>query len=323
MTRSYAGALAGLLVLMFCVTCPKMGTPEDSPQDSLLNPLRKYHRFRHLRPFRPELERLANRLIKEGQASEIAVYFRSLNDGVWIGINEKTRFAPASLMKVPLMMLYLKETEKNPSLMEKELTVVPSSHYLQFFPSKVRLKKDEQYKVGELLKIMIHDSNNDAMNTLFANADPDTGMKMYQQLGIAASFSDPDDYLSLKTYTGLFRVLYNATYLNEKMSEKALNYLAHTPFDGGIVAGVPKNVTVANKFGEFASKGTRLKQLHDVGIVYHPINPYLLGIMTRGKDYERLAEAIKTISAFIYNEVDQQYKRQDQQDIPYAFEQEG
>jgi beta-lactamase class A len=170
---------------------------------------------------------------------------------------------------------------------------------------------------------MIRDSNNMAMDTLFHYSNPEAGAKMYDQLGITAKFKDPEDYISLKKYVGLFRILYNATYLNEEMSEKALNYLVDTQFDKGIAAGVPEEVTVANKFGEFVSPETRLKQLHDVGIVYHPDNPYLLGIMTRGGGYDKLAEVIKTISTFIYTEVDQQYKRQDAQNIPYGFEEEG
>lgn len=281
---------------------------ETANESPLLNPLRKHHDFKLLRPFRPELQALIERLKAEGAAAEIAVYFRALNDGVWVGVNEKTVFAPASLMKVPLMLVYLKKSEQDPGLLERELTVEATGHFNQFIPSKVSLEKGKSYTVDKLLEVMITDSNNDAMRTLSRHADPEMGMKMYRQLGYTSTFTDRGDFLSLKTYAGTFRVLYNGSYLRGALSEKALRLLTRTDFDQGIAAGVPPGITVANKFGEYADPSRGSKQLHDVGIVYHHENPYILGIMTRGDDYEKLADAIKTISAFVYQEVDRQYR---------------
>jgi hypothetical protein len=62
---------------------------------------------------------------------------------------------------------------------------------------------------------------------------------------------------------------------------------------------------VAAKFGEYIEKdkGGNYKQLHEFGIVYHPRSPYILGIMTRGNDFEKQAETIREISRLIYTEV--------------------
>ncbi len=312
-----------LTVLTLCVILPLSVSAHDKKdaQDSLLNPLRKYHEFKALKPFGPELRELTDKLIQEGQVSEIAVYFRSFNDGVWIGVNEKERFAPASLMKVPVMMAYLKHAEKDPGILNREFEVETEDQHSQFVPSSIKLKKGEKRRVEDLIETMIRGSNNDAMATLVHKADVREVVKLYNQLGYA-DFVKQGDFLSLKAYAGTFRVLYNATYLNEAMSEKALRFLSETEFKKGIPAGLPSAVKVAHKFGEYGLPNSPVKQLHDVGIVYHHENPYLIGIMTRGDDYDKLAHAIETVSSFIYTEVDRQYKASAEPDFDYQFEQE-
>jgi len=82
-----------------------------------------------------------------------------------------------------------------------------------------------------------------------------------------------------------------------------LEFLSQVEFKEGIVAGVPRDVVVSHKFGERGTADSNTLQLHDCGIVYYPSNPYLLCVMTRGSDFEKLKEVIKTISATIYREI--------------------
>lgn len=313
-----ASLMIPVLLLAFSPSLP--ARQEDSK--SLINPLRKYHEFRPLRPFTPELQALTDQLIKEGYVTDAAVYFRSLNDGVWIGINEKNRFAPASLMKVPIMMVWLKQAEKDPAILKKKLKAETEDNHNQFIPPGDTLKSGEEYTVEELIAAMIRNSDNDAMLTLVKHAEVEEVLKMYDQLGYSA-FKEQGDFISLKAYVGTFRVLYNATFLNEEMSEKALAWLSGSKFKKGLAASVPQGTAVAHKFGEYGVPGRGVKQLHDVGIIYHEDNPYLLGIMTRGTDYDRMAAALEKISSFIYNEVDRQYKGHEQASFQYKFEDEA
>lgn len=100
-------------------------------------------------------------------------------------------------------------------------------------------------------------------------------------------------------------ILYNAAYLNREMSEKALQLLSLQDFRLGIAAGVPKGIKVAAKFGEIVPENKSEDiQLHEFGIVYHPKGHYILGVMTRGRDFAAQAGVIRDISAMIYTEVD-------------------
>lgn len=78
------------------------------------------------------------------------------------------------------------------------------------------------------------------------------------------------------------------------MSEKALT------------AGIPNNYEISHKFGERQYLSTGEKQLHDCGIIYIPKKPYLLCVMTRGKNFDDLANTIKLISKTVFTQITQE-----------------
>lgn len=238
-----------------------------------------------------------------------SVYYRDLNNGPWFGINERENFSPASLLKLPILMAYLKQAEKTPEILEQKLLykkmvtpVVPS-----FAPASP-LENAREYAIGELLEHMIVYSDNDALFLLEKNIDNRAIDAVTDDLGIeTATETTPEDYMSVKSYASLLRVLYNASYLNREMSEKALATLSKSTFSKGIVSKLPQELRVAHKFGE-RELANGVKQLHDCGIVYYPRHPYLLCVMTRGTDYEPLEEVIGTISKKIYDDISTRYK---------------
>ncbi len=233
--------------------------------------------------------------------SEVSVYYRDLNNGPSFGINEQDKFAPASLLKVPLMIAYLKKVETNPDLLQEKIGY-SGQHYLgDNLPQQDTLTKGENYTVDNLLYRMIALSDNIAFETLLNHISPDDIKKVHKDLDIIyPNNNTPDDYISVKSYAGLFRVLYNATYLNQQMSEKALQYLTQTDFHLGIQAGIPKNITSALKFGlrDINEQGTI--QIHDCGIIYGSKKPYLLCVMTKGENRDELIRTIQQISSDIY-----------------------
>jgi beta-lactamase class A len=115
-----------------------------------------------------------------------------------------------------------------------------------------------------------------------------------------------DSTVTVRGYSGFFRILFNASYLNKDDSEYILSLLAQSDFTDGLVAGVPSGVPVAHKFGERELSDSSLDQIHDCGIVYYPGHPYLLCVMTEGHNTAKQISAIKQISAAVYHEVDTQ-----------------
>lgn len=245
---------------------------------------------------------------KKGNVQDVSVYYRDLNNGPWFSINSSSEFAPASLLKVPIMMAYYKAAETDPSILTQHIVYATSANQeAQYYAPTQTLENGKSYTADELIHQMIVYSDNDAMTLLGNHIDQDSIIKILSDLGIEpAKSSSLPDALTVRSYASLFRVLYNASYLSKTYSEKALSLLAQTGFPQGIAAPLPKNMTVADKFGEreFAD-GT--KQLHNCGIIYYPQHPYLLCIMTQGNDYQPLANTIAAISQSIYQNLHQKY----------------
>lgn len=243
---------------------------------------------------------------KTNKATHISVYFRDLNNGPWIGIEEDEQFKAASLLKVPLMIAVLKKAETDPLFLHKQLTYYTALEE-PFFKSNSdtgRLEQGKSYEVEYLLTRMIAYSDNQARNLLWAEIGRPLFDKVMSDIQINVSgVRTSDDLISVKDYSSFFRILYNASYLNKELSEKALYILSLSTFSEGLLAGLPIDIKVANKFGELGLQKDDELQLHDCGIVYCPPMPYLLCVMTKGKKREDLPKIISHISSIVYETV--------------------
>ncbi len=267
--------------------------------------------YRELRPFKKVVEKAVESHLAKKDARTISVYFRDLRNGPWLGFKEKEPFTPASMMKVPLMMTILKQAERDPSLLKKKLLYDGRDDLTQYqyFKPKDALVRGTWYTVDDLLFRMIAYSDNNATRLLSGKDGPANVTLLMAELGIPFEGDKRgEDYITVRNYTSFFRVLYNASYLNREMSEKALRLLSYSDFPGGIQAGLPPDVRLATKFGEYTSHtgGRDEYQLQELGIVYYPDHPYLLGIVVKGGGPPELANVIADLSKTIYQEVDRQ-----------------
>jgi len=149
---------------------------------------------------------------------------------------------------------------------------------------------------------MIVESDNDAMFALIAKHREEV-LDVYRALKLPDPNTDPDDFMSPKSYSAVFRTLFNSTYLRRELSEQALKLLTETTFKDGLVAGIEDSTLVAHKFGVYAGydeKGETQNELHDCGIVYFPENPYFICVMTKGRDFNVLTTVIKDLSRIAY-----------------------
>ena len=261
----------------------------------------------HLAEMQTKLTDQIDKISADPNISSVALYYRDLNNGPWIGINDSTLFSPASLIKVPLLITYLKIAESNPAIMNDTLRLTtPQSGPVQDILPEVTIVPNRDYTVKELINNMIVYSDNNAYDLLINHIDNQLLINTYTDLGINLdkAFKDPDgNILSVKDYASFYRILYNSSYLTKSSSEAALELLSHTKFGKGLITHLPSSVTVSHKYGERIYESTQEKQLHDCGIIYHPSHPYLLCIMTRGKNFSQLENAIQDLSSTVYQEI--------------------
>lgn len=253
--------------------------------------------------FKQDLDKIIQEEKTRGEISQLALYYRDLNNGPWFGINEQDGFIPASLLKLPLAMAFYKETEEKPELLFEKIIYEGSNIEVpQHFKPGVNLVKGQTYSLEELVEHMLVYSDNVAAGILTQIIDDQTTKNIYDDLGLVTPKNYSEHSISVKDYASFLRVLYNSSYLSKTNSEKILGMLVKAQFERGIKGDLPANISVAHKFGE-ASLPDGTKQLHDCGIVYSQNNPFLLCVMTRGNNFDLMDKAISEISSTLFEKV--------------------
>lgn len=81
------------------------------------------------RPFKDEIRDATRKTIeseiKSGHVNTASVYFESLSTGVSYSYNHNDWYTPASLLKVTVLMAYLKKSETDPTILEQKTTLPP------------------------------------------------------------------------------------------------------------------------------------------------------------------------------------------------------
>jgi beta-lactamase class A len=316
-----------LLLLIGCGIGYHLDSVNDEWQASASVQVREYGKYKFINPlldcdvaegtidarkqnFKSELADYIDDELKKGKITDASVYFRDLNNGPTFGVNADAKYIPASLLKVPVMMAFYHLADDNPSVLEKKVRYDKEIDLgisgTQLIPPQKPLQVGKEYTIDELIHSAIVYSDNQAVVLLINELPAQELIELYKLLGVDQGVLEgPGGTLTVKNYAAFFRILFNSSYLSQERSEKALGLLAQTDFTEGIVAGVPKNITVAHKFGESGTYD--MHQIHDCGVVYYPNHPYLLCIMTKGKSTNDIEKAISQISSFVYNKIANQY----------------
>ncbi len=249
------------------------------------------------------LNEIINNYKKAGTLTSASIYLRDFTQGEWMLIGADETFTPGSLIKVPILITYMRMVEKDPSLLQKRLILAKNSPNV---PPQTYNKKgihlDTEYTVAELLKYMIADSDNYATLLLNQHIDVAALKKVFTDLGLEnPNVNDRNFQITSQDYSVFMKALYNASYLTINDSEYATELLSDCSFKEGFIKLLPDSVKVAHKFGE---AGTAIEhQLHESGIVYVKDNPYLLTIMTKGPDVKKLPEVISKISKTVFDDM--------------------
>ncbi len=270
-----------------------------------------------LSPLKSKINDYLDSKKQAGAYTSASVYLKDVQAGVYININPDSLYDPASLMKVPLLMIYLKQAETNPQLLKKSFVFTQQAQN-----STVALIKDKSlvvgksYTVQELLYHMIVYSDNESFWILYDHFGEDIFKELDKKLTIPANYdiihyskTDKHFIANVNSMAYYFMVLYNASYLTKTASKYALDILTKSTFKEGIAKGIDPNVLIAHKFGERTLSyyvGNKLENLqtefHEFGIVYLKNRPYLLGVMTRGQQSNELQSIVSDISKMVYDD---------------------
>jgi beta-lactamase class A len=243
----------------------------------------------------------------QGMLSSASVYVRDFDKSNWIVLNPDQRYNPGSILKIPILMTILRTAEDQPGYLDHKMPFAfkfPESELGEQAIKSKQIEFGKTYTLRELLKYMIEYSDNNAKSLLALAMDKDVFAQLFVELGMPKpDVKAANIPLTAQECSSFMETLFNATYLNIRQSEFAIDLLCKSTFDDGIVKGIPNDkLLIAHKFGE--SGTVRNRELHETGILYIDDRPYLITIMTRGNDnvdFPKLATVIQEISRTIYD----------------------
>lgn len=271
---------------------------------NLIKPLLLVRPAVESREFRPLKNKILAMLEEDrrlGLINFATVYLMTFQQGKWMYINPDESMNPGSLIKVPLLITYLKEAESDPQVMNKKITFdktqgIPTQTY-----NSLQIQPGHSYTVKDLLHYMIAYSDNNATHLLNQNVNVEHFKRTFTDLGIPEpDVKDRNYEISARRMSKFMIVLYNATYLSRTSSEYALKLLSECDFKEGLVKGLPAGTNIAHKFGEWGDRAINVIEMHETGIVYIDDNPYLLTVMTKGISANDLSVEISKISRLVY-----------------------
>jgi beta-lactamase class A len=211
-------------------------------------------------------------------------------------VNEKVDFDLASLLKVPVVMAYYLNLEKDGLEIKQEVTIQSSQIDMEFGDLWKR-GVGAKVTLDEAARLAITESDNTATKVLADSTPRNIYEEIYNNLDIDLPLDDASPKLSTKSYSSILKALYFAALINKDHSQKVIQMLIGSRFKDKLPAGVPENIEVANKVGVRAGE-----IYQDCGIVYLPERPYILCMISQSDEKEATTRMV-AVSKAVYEYV--------------------
>lgn len=154
--------------------------------------------------------------------------------------------------------------------------------------------KPEGYEISyrDLIRLMGHESDNTAFNICRKFLGDEKINQIARQIGMTKTDISANE-TSPKDIGIFFSNLWKSSFVSQKDKDELLSYLTNTIYENWLVAGVPKEVGVAHKYGR------EVHVVNDAGIVFTD-KPYVVVIMTKGIIEREADEIFPNLSKIIY-----------------------
>ena len=263
-----------------------------------------------------DLDSLRLALCLDGSIRALSIQWVDLNTGLGFQLDSTTRYVPASLLKIPILIACFKLEEEKGNILNQML--VPG----QADPGLIdkNLEENESwtfesgkaYPVSELMQIMVSHSDNNATLALLQfleQRDPYLLVRVENDLkaSLPPTSNNLEDIVRIGHFAAMMEALYQGSYLNPDHSNRALQMLSRSRYGQGFRKSIPAGISMAHKFGvrfNVSEMNPEFPvQLHQVAIVYHPRHPFLLSVMSKGNDINMLRSALQQCARLCYEKV--------------------
>ena len=251
-----------------------------------------------------DFERLA-----EESGMDICIAAVDLTHGVKASFHSDQKMLSASMIKVLIAETFLKQVSEGKHSLE-DIYVLKQEDLVGGAGSLGYRGAGAEVSYNEILMKMIAESDNVAANVLIDTCGMDEINKEAERLELKntvlgrhmmdteAAGKGFDNYTSADDLVLLFQMVYDKTFVNEKMSLLMLECLEAQTDDECISGGLPEGTVFAHKTGSLTTVR------HDGGIVEGE-KPFILVVLCGGEGfYETQAlESMKNIGEAAYTDI--------------------
>lgn len=238
----------------------------------------------------------------------MGIYVKDLTSGQTFSVNPDTIFPQASSIKIPLLIELMRQAQSGKINLNARVDIhrdalVGGSGVLQFFSDN-----GSSISIHDLAILMILLSDNSATNLLIDRVGMNSVNSMLDGLGlhntrlarkmidIPAEQADRENHSTPREMAALIEQLYAGKLLDAEHTKATLEILEY-PKESPLRAGVPENITVAEKPGSL--NGAQC----DSGIVLLEGRPYIISVMTTYNHTDGNA-AITSVSRVVFDYFD-------------------
>jgi hypothetical protein len=142
-----------------------------------------------------------------GNVSRVSVFFRDLSSRRWAAVDKSERFAPGSLLKLPLAIAYYKLSEIEPNILSQAYVyqrTATDTNDIEHFKPENALVVGRQYTVEQLVEHMLVYSDNEAATLLSSSIDQSFLRRVFADLGVRLpdSGGGETNFANVEGYSG-------------------------------------------------------------------------------------------------------------------------
>lgn len=225
-----------------------------------------------------------------------SIYYKDLNTGEELGIDENKVLTAASLNKIIIAAYLYKLAGEDEIDLEDKITVTDDD-IQDYGTGSIRYESmPKAYSIKQLSKLMLEESDNTAAHVLTVYLGEDKLQEYSDELGMEATYII-DNTTSAYDMGLILEEIYKEKVTSKALTREMLDFMKDTLFEDRLARNFPSEIEVYHKAADAVT------MIHDVGIIDDGKNPFILAVLTTDMVSEDHAkEKIGALAKFIYDE---------------------
>lgn len=231
-----------------------------------------------------------------GEKGTYGVVVLDIISGRVCAVKPLEQFHAASTFKLP-MNIYLYKNMASGGINPGQRLVFEQKHY-EGGTGKLQYKPlGSSFTIETLAEYSITHSDNVATNMLLSHLGRQK-VKNYMRSAGGLVVDDKNNVSCPRDMAIYMKELIDLAAGTTEPYHRLISYLENTIYNERIPAPLPRDIKIAHKIGNWPATGS----YHDVGLVRHPVNPYVIAVFSKntpGPDHA--CNVIRLISKTVYD----------------------